>query len=844
LNKKHIIVFLISLVLTFQIIVSTSPFIIALNPGSGVIWQGAEDAKIPKYKEIRLEGLNDEVVVIFDNWGVPHIFAKNLEDAYYAFGYIVARDRLFQMDLIRRVMAGNLSEIVGKAGLSSDIFYRSIALVKYAERSLDNIKTKYPNVYKYFEAFSKGVNYFMEHEKLPIEFQLLGYRPYKWKPLDSLLIAKAIEMGLTWDEWDLERRVLVEKFGANKTEEIFPSINYELFPILKSNETWYEGEIKPKGVSSEQIKPYKKLPRDKVSDVINLIKYMKKAIKWAKWLGEFGSNDWVVSGKFTKTGKPLLANDPHLALQVPPVWYEVHYVVEGLTNVRGVTFPGIPFVIIGHNDKVAWGFTNVGADVIDYYYYVWKDDTTYYYNGTWKKVKQWNETIKVLVGNGKYDYVTIKINETVHGPLLSRGGARYAVKWTGFLNTTEAVAIFKYNLARNITDFIEGLKLFSLPGQNVVYADVYGNIMYYPAAQYPIRKNLKTGEENVAGNLPFNGSNLDGEWIGFIPFDQIPHTINPDKGYVVTANNRPDNATLTYYWGDSENFADPYRAMRITEMIEKAIEEKGYVDINDFKRIHGDSLALDAKAFVPFLLNALNKAELNDIEKSAKQILENWDYIMDKDSAAPTIYAKWLYEYRNKVFLDEYEKYNISDVRLPKVSTLQYMTEHPENFTFWFDDKNTSEVESRDDIIIYAFKEAVNWLRNRFQSDNPSDWIYGKIHQRKLTHPLGVQLDFFNYPTVPDNGSWFTVDPASFDPSKEMWYNSGGASWREIIDLSNLSNSLCIIPGGQSGNPFSKHFDDQYWLWLRTEYKEMTFPWKPEDIPQSNIEGTFVFKPL
>ncbi len=356
----------------------------------------------------------------------------------------------------------------------------------------------------------------------------------------NILISRALPVCLSGNFWDLKRALIAKKLGE-KALELFPSSLNHSYTILRFN---------------------------------------KSAMEWLEKFGAregFGSNNWVVSGRFTESGKPMLANDPHLLLTAPPVWYEMHVRLNDF-NVRGVAFPGIGLIVIGKNDFVAWGLTNVGADVIDFYYYVWDGDR-YLYKGEWLEVERKVEKIRVKTARG-IEEREVSVEKTVHGPLIERDGLKVAVAWTGLTNTSEALAIYRYNYARSIEDFIEGLKLFCVPGQNVVYADVYGNTMYYPAGKYPIR--IVNGKE-VAGNVIFNGSAGEGEWTGFkafgistwegfIPFDEIPHVMNPD--YIATGNQ--EIGYEKHYLGDSMYFADPYRGMRIYELLDELVTKKSF----------------------------------------------------------------------------------------------------------------------------------------------------------------------------------------------------------------------------------------------------------------------------
>jgi penicillin amidase len=400
-----------------------SSYLSLLAPFTGKIWtfDVKKDVKNPYGR----------VEVYYDDFGVPHFVATDEKALAFAIGYIQAKDRLFEMDLHRRLMKGQLSEVFGEDLFDSDAFHRKMDFLKAAEITWESIKDT--KVGEILIAYSEGVNHYIETEKLPLEFQLANYRPEQWTPVDSLLIAKEIAWSLSGNFWDLKRALIAEKLGE-KALELFPSSLNHSYTILRFN---------------------------------------KSAIEWLEKFGAregFGSNNWVVSGRFTESGKPMLANDPHLLLTAPPVWYEMHVRLNDF-NVRGVAFPGIGLIVIGKNDFVAWGLTNVGADVIDFYYYVWDGDR-YLYKGEWLEVERKVEKIRVKTAMG-IEEREVSVEKTVHGPLIERDGLKVAVAWTGFTNTSEALAIYKYNYARSIEDFIEGLKLFCVPGQNVVYADVY-----------------------------------------------------------------------------------------------------------------------------------------------------------------------------------------------------------------------------------------------------------------------------------------------------------------------------------------------------------------------------------
>ncbi len=740
-----------------------------LAPFSGSIWKYSEEVKIPNPY--------GKVTVYYDEFGVPHFVADNKKALMFAVGYVHAKDRLFQMDLMRRIMRGQLSEVFGEEFFSSDEFHVKMDFVGAAEASWRVIKnTEFGNL---LEAYSEGVNYYISTSELPMEFKLAGYKPEKWTPVDSLLIGKQMAWGLTGNFWDLKRALIVEKLGT-KALELYPDYMNHSYPIIR---TW---------------------------------KVNKSLIDWLKPFESqdgMGSNNWVVSGKYTYNGKPMLANDPHLLLTVPPIWYEMHLKV-GDFNVRGVALPGVPLILIGMNDYIAWGFTNVGADVIDFYYYVWKDGK-YLYKGKWLEPSKETKTIRVKTERGVEEREVV-VEKTVHGPLISKYGQKIAVAWTGLTASTEALAVYKYNYARNISEFMEGLKLFTVPAQNVVYADIYGNIMYYPAGKFPIR--IVDGKE-VAGNIVFNGSAGEGEWRGFvpygnsswdgfIPFDEIPHLINPE--YVATANQRVVFG-YQHYLGDSMYFSDPYRGMRIYEMLDKLVESGKKITPEDFMNMQRDVYSKPAEFFTPYILEAYDK--MSDKAKAYADELKRWDFRMDANSRAALIFAIWLKHFINETFGDEFYSAGLDSSFYPRLYVLQNLPED----SVWFDDIRTESVESRSDIAARAMELTVKEIEEKGYR------VYGDYNVLKAKHPFSSKISVFDYPEIPMSGSGYTV----FNFWRERGEGQVGSSWRMIV---SFDRNYCVIPGGNSGNYFSQHYSDQLEMWANGEYKSLDFKIEGEKV--------------
>jgi penicillin amidase len=756
--KKTKIFSVILLAVLVAFVLAVHGYLNLFAPFSGEVWK-------LNFKTYKVDNPYGKATVYLDSYGVPHIKADNEKALFYTVGYVQARDRLFQMDLHRRLMKGQLSEVFGEDLVDSDIFHIKMDFLGAAEASWKEIEgTEFGDL---IEAYCDGINAYISEGNLPMEFKLLGYKPESWKPVDVFLVDKEISWELTGNFWDLERAVIAEKLP--EALELYPSYLNHSYPIIRT---------------------------DKVS---------KELLDWLKPFGAkegYGSNNWIISGKYTADGKPILANDPHLALTVPPVWYEIHLITKDM-NVRGVTFPGVPIVVIGQNQYVAWGFTNVGADVIDFYYYVTKGDK-YLYKGEWMDFEKEERTLKVKTKKGLEERKVV-VKKTIHGPIIEKNGKEVAVAWTGFSATREFLALYTYNHAKNLQEFLEGVKYFDVPAQNLVYIDRDGNIMYYPAGRFPIRH---IGDKVVPGNILFNGSAGEGEWKGFkpygpstwegfIPFDEIPHLINPD--YVATANQR---VVLGYqhYLGDSGYFSDPYRGMRIYELIDDAIAKGKKIDIDYVMKMQRDIYSKPAEFFVA----QMDGVKFSEKAKPWVEELKKWDFQMRKDSRAALVFAIWLKYYINETFGDEFYSAGLNKNYYPKVWVLQNLPPDSK----WFDDIRTEKKETRADIITRTMDKAIEEIeKNNYK-------VYGDYNRLRMNHPFN--LAFLNYPSPPADGSKFTV----FNFRVEGKPFQSGSSWRMI---SMFDKSYCVIPGGNSGNYFSKHYSDQLEMWVNGEYKSMDF---------------------
>lgn len=848
-SKKLIIVIAITIV-TFTVfsipLVSVlAPLGSVLFPGNG-IWR--TPGEVPEYETIYVEGLNDEVIVYRDEWGVPHIYAKFEEDLSFATGYVHAQDRLFQMDVIRRQVRGMLSEVVGELGLESDKYNLAMGMEYWAEKSIDELETLEKNtdldLIDSYERYCDGFNHYIDtHEsELPIEYALLGITPKKWTLLDSMCLAKFMGKMLTWDYEDLYNLININALGNQRFNELFNLRNSYQIPICPNYGTfddnyaalnYMEGEPQP---SSSTIKAVLNF----LSNVENI--ESEKELIDSKKKDAIGSNNWVVDGVKSNTGKPILCNDMHLTWTMPGIWYEAHLVDEetGL-NTYGFTLPGVPMPLVAHNDKIAWGFTNTGYDVIDWYYYTEIDSDHYVYNGMIKEYETRDYNIPV---KGK-KAVEFTVKDTVHGPVLNDflGDAFpdvldsdkivIAPRWTGNDISYEALAFYGFNHAKNRIEFNDSSYWFHNPAQNIAYADVLGNIAIRPTGLVPIREG--------DGIFPYDGSAGEGEWTGYVPFSQLPNEENPDQHYLASANQIVAGPNYTQY-NLQNDYSSGYRGRRINEFLNESID--GTVCVETMKELQLDVFSTAAQYFTPYLINAIESypfTEHNPTIHQARSYLKNWRFNMDKNLVAPTIYYKWRDNFVEQTFEDEFDALEASSNGIPQLNVLEkLMREFPNSS--WFDNVKTPFIESRNDIIVEAFKDAINSLIDFYDSEDVSDWKWGKIHKTYFEHLLG--LETFSKGPYEADGEAYTVNPTWVDTNKGELRATGGASERVIVDLSDLDNCYSVIPSGQRGITNSRHYSDQLEeLFINGEYHQQLFYDAAEDFDKDKIESTLRFLP-
>ncbi|MGA9289329.1 MAG: penicillin acylase family protein [Anaerobacillus sp.] len=725
--------------------------------------------------ETVLSALGAPVSIYRDTSGVPHIEASSSKDLFMAQGYVTAQDRMFQMDLSRRQASGTLSEVIGESTIDKDKFFRTLGLRRAAEASFGAYSEEAQQVLQWY---ADGVNAYLTQAKsdhsLPIEFTLAGYEPEEWHPIDSLTIGKymAFDLGGHW-EGQAFRYYLLQNFSEEEALDLFPSYPENGSTVIQE-------------VQKTSIDVTKSFTKAITPDPFN------------------GSNNWVVSGEKTSSGRPLLANDPHLGLGTPPIWYETH-LNSPEYNVNGVIFAGVPGIIVGRNQSIAWGVTNVGPDVQDLYIEKRNPEhpSEFLYNDEWEKASVLDETIAVKDA----DPVPYDVTITRHGPILSefayddQPDTVLSLRWTALDPSNELEAVLMMNKATNWEEFKEALTSFHTPAQNFVFASTDGTIAYRANGLIPIRKN---GDSL----LPVPGWNDEYEWEGYIPWDELPTIVNPEEGFISTANNKI--TTEDYPYHITHTWAQPYRQDRIREVL-LANDE---LEVNDMMKLQNDFVNLQGKEFTPILTSRLNKNELTSVEREALNVLKDWNFIDGRNESAPLLFHLWLVEIENFLFKGEIDKdmMKLFEGKNQVVDQLIRQASKGEEGPWMqkaggFSTVLTSSYQA-------AVKRAVD-----LQGHTPEKWAWGTFHSVPFEHPLGAikPLDLLFNPEVNAmGGSRVTVGAAGWNTSTGLVNH--GAPWRGITDLSDIQTSYNVVSPGQSGYVFSKWYDNQIDDWVDGNY--------------------------
>jgi penicillin G amidase len=776
------------------------------------IFWGISRTRLPQSKGlVSVSGLTEPVEILRDRWGVAHIYARSETDVLFGQGFVHAQERLWQMDFIRRVVSGRLAEILGEAGLPFDRVMRTLSLRRTAELEAGQAAME---MHALLDAYCAGANTWIERainkHKLPLEFMLLGYQPEPWQRADITSWAKLMCWTLAGNlQSEFYRGEIVRRLGAEKTASLELDIERAWAVIMDI------GNI---------------LAGEKIADATRAIT--------GPHAGEgVGSNNWVVHGSRTVSGKPLLANDMHLELSAPAIWYENH-LVGGSLEASGVSFPGVPLVVAGHNRSVAWGFTDACPDAQDLYeeHLRRSDDGgwEYEFRGQWSKSETRHEQIKVKGGK----VVTEEVISTHHGPIINAlfrdafpDAPPLALRWTALDPSNALEAFYQMNMADNCAQIRKALRKFSDPSQNVVYADVFGSIGYTMNGRIPIRAR---GD----GSVPVPGWTGEYEWVSDIPFDSMPHLENPPAGFIATANNQPNLPDFPYFLG--KDFLISERAGRIVELL----EARSRVDVAYFKKMQFDQNAISAR----LLGWALSRLDVLDPDiKVIVDGMRDWDGELAADSALACVFEAtarqavrlllehWLGDLGVRIhgkglFTGQWPDHTWE--------WFVHLLEQPESP--WFD---LGEGEQRDDVLSLALRQGVDFLKKELGSDW-TKWKWGRLHRLTLGHVLGGKkpLDLvFNLGPFPIGGDATTIWAAVTAFASRERRSMVGPPFRFIADLSDLDHCLSLLIPGQSGHLASRHYRDGIKPWFEGEYHPMLFN---RDEVEQNLEARLVLEPL
>lgn len=780
---------------------------------------------------ITLQGLQDEVQIYRDEFGIPHIYAQNEADLFFAQGYTHAQDRFWQMEFQRHVGRGRLSEIAGASTVDIDTFIRTFGWNRMAEDTVSYYESEAPEFLTVLDAYSAGVNAYIDahRNELSLHFTVLGavQQPWEiepWTPVDTVAWGVVMADNLASDyEEELSRVRLTQELGEAAMDTLLPGYPYADRPVIAPTDEQRNGLPQDEEESTEETA---------VSWYTVSTDLIGAPLPARFGLGEgpfIGSNNWVVSGEHTDTGLPLLANDPHLGIQMPSIWYENSLHAPGW-DVTGFSFVGVPGVIIGHNDKIAWGVTTSGPDVQDLYIEKINPSNPdqYEYEGEWQDMEIIDEVIKV---NGGED-ITLPVRLTRHGPIVTEvvtdeeDAVRdvLSVRWSAQEPSRILQSVVLLNTAQNYEEFFEAMRYWDVPSQNVVYADVEGNIAYIMPGRIPIRQN---GD----GTVPVPGWTGEYEWDGWIPHEALPSLFNPPEGFIVTANNAVVDPAypelLNAYVGN-----DGDRAERITNLIGGIIADGGKITADDFARIQFDSKSLPAETYIP-LFEGLSSDDPQ--VQAALERLRGWtDFQERRDSVPAALWEITYLQLVDNIFADDIGADRINDV---VGNVLMYdMAAQPT--AVWWDDSTTPARETQDDILLQSVADAVAWFETNVGGDM-NEWTWGRIHTATFADSvLGasgiapIEAIFNRGPFPADGGraivnatSWRSNDPADVTAVPSM---------RMIVDMSELDASRAIHPTGQSGHPYHPHYDDMIELWLNGAYHPML--WSRDAVEEAAVD--------
>ncbi|MFA5668711.1 MAG: penicillin acylase family protein [Balneolaceae bacterium] len=753
------------------------------DPDAG-FWANAETTA-PESEELNLEGTRDKVSVFYDERRVPHIFAENDYDLYYTQGYITAKDRLFQMEVQTYDASGRLAEIIGPDLLERDLETRRLGMPYGADKALEAMKND-PEAMSLVQAYANGVNAYISSlsaDEYPIEYKILDFKPEEWTPLKTAHLLKAMTKTLAGRNDDMRMSNTLKYFGEDFVETFFNISPKLTDPIIPATRVW----------------DFKAIPVQKPDSLF--------VPTSTQDLGEFerpegiGSNNWAVSGSKTESGFPILANDPHLSLTLPSIWYEVQLHAPGI-NTYGVSLQGVPGVIIGFNEHVAWGVTNVASDVMDWYEVKFKDSSKreYWHDGKWKPTTTRIEEIKIRGQETLLDTVFY----THHGPVTEKYSrvnpesepSYYALRWIAHEPSTDVNTFYGLNRAKNYDDYVEALSHYVAPAQNFVFASNEGDIALWVNGKFPNKWKYQ-------GRTVSDGTDPLYDWQGWIPHEHNPHVKNPKRGFVSSANQPSVAPSYPYYMGD--DYAPFERGRRINDRL----REMENITAQDMQHLQLDNYSYHAATILPEMLGWIDRDGLSESELEKLKLVEEWNYFNDAEKLAPSIFRVWWSKLYDNILDDEFESTKAS-LRYPARDRLTEILKYDAGFEF-IDDINTEKVETLNELVTTSFNQTLSTMRTVL-GDGTEEWQWGYYAENDIDHLASIPG--FGRERVFTGGGRESVNATR---------GGNGPSWRMIVELGPEVKGYGVYPGGASGNPGSPDYDSMVETWRTGGFFELKF---------------------
>ncbi len=769
------------------------PLLKFLDPFRG-FWQNAENLHANRARKVILKGVKQPVEVVFDDRMIPHIFARNDYDVYFAQGYVTAMHRLLQMDFQTRYAAGRLSEVVGRKAIELDKYQRRMGMVYGAKKSLEGMMAD-PKSREMILAYTAGINTYIHalpKEKLPLEYKLLDFTPEEWTPIKCALLLKQMSAILAMGSDEFYMTNIRQHYGSDIVNDLFPDYPFREDPIIPVGTKWNFEPLKVPHppASAEEIVTGDLRTKEKEEGI--------------------GSNNWALSGSKTASGYPILANDPHLDLSLPSIWYQVQLHAPGL-NAYGVSLPGAPGIIIGFNQRIAWGVTNVAADVLDFYQVKFRDGThsAYWYNNSWKPTIRVIDSIRIRDGATVYDTVFY----THHGPVVylqkpekfSKADnipAGNALRWIAHERSNELKTFYLLNRARNYNDYRQALTYFTAPAQNFIFASADNDIAITANGKFP----LKWKDQ---GKFIMDGSDPRNDWQGWIPAAQNPTVKNPPRGFVSSANQSATDTTYPYYinW----EFSPYERAKRINDRLN--VMEHATAD--SIRLMQTDNYSIHAQNILPMLLKLVESEKLNATQKEGLALVGRWNKCYEAGAVAASIFDFWTKRLQYNIWDDDFNIKGIPMKYPSRDRTVQLILNEPHSK--WIDNIHTPVQETLADLVNESFRFACDSLERKYGPIG-NDWAWANVKHTNVPHM--AKIPGFGSKVLLTGGGKMTINALS---------ETNGPSWRMVVELGKNPKGHGVFPGGQSGNPGSKFYNNMIDTWAKGELYDLYFMQAPDD---------------